>query len=159
MRVTDSESEGSSIAFLGGSYLWKDYTVRAEVRLEKTDSFSITTRYHDQNNYVSCVFSDHYVSLDQKINSGEVIDVRNSLETRMSSGQETPVGMSVSGDKASCFFNGKEVVSATIDPELSHGGVGFKVWDTTEKGSSLIVKNFKAEQIPAANFNQKSNEL
>ncbi len=147
LRLKDSELEGSSIAFLGGSYLWDNYSVKANIRVEKTDSLALTARYHDQNNNVSCVFSDHYISLVQNINSKEILDIRNSTETSLSSGREAEIGILVNGDEASCFLDGKAIVNGTIDSSLSHGGVGFKVWDTLEKGSALIIRNFKAEKI------------
>lgn len=147
MRLKDSESEGSSIAFLGGSYLWKDYIAKANVRVKGTDSLAITARYYDQYNNVSCVFSDHFVSLVQNMNSAEIMDVRNSVETMLSSGREVELGIVVNGDRASCLLDGKEIASETIDPNLSHGGVGFKVRDTLEAGSSLIIRNFRAEKI------------
>lgn len=151
MTLFDSELEGSSIAFLGGSYLWQNYSVKADVRVNKTDSFALTTRYHDQHNNVACIFSDQYVSLVQKLNSEEIFDIREAIKTNLANGKEVAVGMSVNGNKASCFLEGKEVINGDIDPDLYNGGVGFKVWDTLEKGSSLTVRNFKTEKISENN--------
>lgn len=140
-----SDNEDSSLTFLNGTYAWTDYTVSTNVRLLKGDAFALAARYINGNNYVSCDFSSGETSLSERVN-GKERDITEAMTNfQVIPDKDMPVGVSVVGNKASCYIEGKEVASGSISPELGHGGIGFKTWDRTINNSSLLVSNLKVK--------------
>lgn len=147
MEIRNSPSEDSALAFLNGSYLWKDYSTRAKIKINKNGKASLAVRYHDGNNYISCDYSAGSVAMTQKINKQLVFEEVVLLDTRLSQGEETSVGVSVRENKATCYLGEKEIISGEISEELKSGGIGFKIWDPVEKDSALFVEEVSVESI------------
>jgi peptidoglycan/xylan/chitin deacetylase (PgdA/CDA1 family) len=145
MTVGDSADEDSGLAFLDGSYLWKDYSANSEVHIARGNAFAISARYEDENNYVACDFADGHVALSQRVNGQDKPDIEILGNNNLSSGRIIRAGIFVSENQAGCYLDGKLMVSGTVDDELEHGGISFKVWNTGQKGSQIIINNLKVE--------------
>jgi peptidoglycan/xylan/chitin deacetylase (PgdA/CDA1 family) len=152
ITISDSQSEDSALTFLGGTYLWQDYYVQAKTRLFKGNAFALTARYYDENNFVSCDFSDDHVALAQRVKKADLLDTETLLETNLNSGREAIVGISVKQGMGSCFLDGKKVVTGPIDNSLKHGGISFKIWDPNpaQKGSALTIRDLRTSALPPA---------
>ncbi|OGI16902.1 MAG: hypothetical protein A2Z52_00860 [Candidatus Moranbacteria bacterium RBG_19FT_COMBO_42_6] len=153
MFISNSKEDDSGLAFLSGSYLWKDYFAQAKVSLLKGNAFAFNARYYDENNYVSCDFSDGFVSLTQRIKGKGLPDIEVLQQTGLTSGREAEVGIYVVKDQASCYLNGKPVVTGTIEKDLEHGGISFKIWDSERKGTMLQVKKIQVSENPQIGLN------
>ncbi|MDQ1283748.1 MAG: NodB y protein [Patescibacteria group bacterium] len=147
MTIGNTPADESGLAFLNGSYLWKDYKAAANIKLVKNGKVSLAARYHDGNNYMSCDYSNGSVSLTEKINKNLVSENVLLMDTGLSGGREAEVGVEVSGDKISCYLNGKEVVSGAVNENLSKGGISFKIWNPTERDSAVVVRELKVSPI------------
>lgn len=137
--------ENSSLTFLDGTALWKDYRSQADVELVTGNSFSVVARYNNGNNYASCDFSNSHISLTQRIQGNEIIISESDKVFPINGGQSMNVGVGVHGSQISCYLNGEEIVSGNLSPSLDHGGIGFKTWNANVNNSSLLVKKVKVE--------------
>ena len=143
LNISDSQFEDSGLAFLGGSYLWKDYWVKARANISKGTAFAIGARYYDENNYVACDFADGHVTLSQRVNGTDLPDIEIIGDNNISRGRDVESGIFISGKQAGCYLDGKLIVEGTIDDRLEHGGINFKIWNTGQKGSALSVKELE----------------
>ena len=150
LMIGDSQEEDSGLVFLSGSYPWKDYFVQVKVVLLKGNAFALSARYQDENNYVSCDFSDNHVSVTQRLAGKDMPDIEVPSPANLIIGKEAIVGIQVKGDQASCYINGQPVVNGPIDDKLDNGGISIKIWDTIERGSTLLVKSVKVGSDPAS---------
>lgn len=147
MTIGNSPNDESGLAFLNGSYLWKDYSVFAKMKLVGNGKASLAARYHDGNNYMSCDYSNSSVSLTEKINKLLVSENVVLTDTRLSGGREAQVGVEISGEKISCLLDGKAVVSGTVNENLSKGGISFKIWNPVERDNAVVVSQLKVAPI------------
>jgi len=140
-----TQDEDSSLTFLNGTALWKDYKMNAILRLMKGSSFAIVVRYNNENNYASCDFSDSHISLTQRIAGQESVVSESDNNFPINSQEDMNVSIEVRGGSAACFLNGNEITSGDISSNLNHGGIGFKTWNNKVFNSSLLVKKIDVE--------------
>ena len=145
--VGNSEWEDSAMTFLGGSYLWKNYEVQASASVIKGNNFSISTRFKDENNYASCEYSDTRAVLFQRSDGIEKPFIEKDLFTNIV-GRKTDVSMRAQNNWAGCYLDGNLIVSGNLDNNLDHGGLGFKVWDSTGKGVIIKLENLIIKKLP-----------
>ena len=153
MFISNSQEDDSGLAFLSGSYLWRDYFAQANVRFLKGNAFAFSGRYYDENNYFSCDFSDNFVSITQRVKGKDMPEIEAIQQTNLRSGREAEIGIYVKNNQASCFLDGKSVVSGVISAELEHGGISFKIWDSEQTGTMLQVKKIKVSDYPQVSLN------
>jgi len=135
-----AQTTGSS-GFLNGSYLWDNYTFLADIDWISGLSVSLLARYKDEINHVSCVFTETGVRIEERIqNQIRVIEKRDiDLATI---GHNRKRGVRVSDSMVQCLVNEKVVaVAYTVSDVLSHGGIGFKIWDSVEGSSNIQITN------------------
>jgi hypothetical protein len=144
--IGSDEVDDSALTFLGGSYLWDSYYARATARVVNGNSFSIGGRYRNENNHLSCNYYNNRVVLIQQVNGREFPEIETLVAANVGSGRSMDVGISTKGNEASCFLDGKPVVSETIDEGLKYGGISFKIWESSQKGVKLIVSNLVVEK-------------
>ncbi len=145
--ISDSETEDSGFTFLSGSHLWKDYSANAEITVSKGNQFAILARYRDGGNFIACDFSQDKIVLTQKINGKDRPDIIKNLRTGLDEKKEADIGIYADKDEAGCILNGKIIVKGEIDNNFETGGIGFKIWDTSQKGEALAIRNLKVEKI------------
>jgi len=152
MLTGPSNSEDSSLTFLEGSYLWKDYTFKSQVQLMKGKSFALLARYHNGDSYVSCDYGAQELFINEHKDGNDITlaDVPFSSQF-FAAGAEA--GISVKDQSISCLANGKTIGSAVLAPEFSFGGIGFKTWDNELHNSELLVKSVEADGVSAGDGN------
>lgn len=150
LKISANASTSGSVAFLDGSYLWQDYDFTAKVNPEPESVFSLLARYQENETYLSCNFSENRVTLQERINSRE----RKVAQWNLKNGQffepsqDINVGMQVVGNRARCLMNGQVILTSPgISSELSHGGIGFRVWNEELGKAELLIKEVKVEEI------------
>jgi hypothetical protein len=148
MTITGSQFEDSGLAFLIVSYPWKNYYTLASARITGGNAFAVSARYKDENNYATCEFSDSHVVLGQRVDGKDLPDIEVLLKNDLSNGREINVGIDVYNDKATCYLDGKSVVSGIIGADLKRGGISFKVWNTLQKNAFLKITNLKVNVAP-----------
>lgn len=137
-------------AFLDGSYLWQDYDFKVKANLVSGRTFSLLARYQENDFYLSCNFSQNRATLQERIDGQERIVAQwNRKEGNFwEQGKDTNIGMQVIGQRARCLVDGWVVLtSPRIGPELTHGGIGFKVWGQEPGTAELIIKNVVVDAI------------
>ncbi len=138
-----ANNEDSSLTFLNGTYNWTDYAIDTDIQLVRGDAFALAARYVNGNNYVSCDFSSGEASLSERVAGKERGISEVVTNSEIVPQKNISVGVSVVGNKASCYIEGREVVSGLISSDLAHGGVGFKTWDKNKNNSSLLVSSLR----------------
>ena len=138
-----SPSEDSGLTFLNGSYLWKDYTATTKLRTQKVDAFALIARYKDGGSFVSCDFSNNQVALGQRVSDHELETIEAPVAFQFDPEKDTEVGISVVQDRAGCILNGQTIISATINRNLDQGGIGYKIWNSTDMNSVLKISSLK----------------
>jgi len=148
MIIGDSANDDSGSEFLAGSYLWKNYSLEARIKVENGTAFTFASRYKNAKNYASCNFYPNRVVFTQELNNMDQPEIETMSETNIEKGIEIQAGMQVKDNYANCFLNGKKIVSGKIDPSLGNGGIAFKIWDTIEKGSRMTIKHLSVSKDP-----------
>lgn len=145
MRASDSQTGAAII--LDGSASWRDYEVTAQVESPQRTGVLVWTRFLNDDNNASCNFGKDFVHVEQ-ILDGE----KRVLKGIRGSGYipEGPFTVSarVEGRSVACSINGKVLVETEfLDPSLTRGGIGFKIWDAALGKSSIILHNLTVEEI------------
>lgn len=143
ITIGSTETEDSALTFLGGSYLWGNYYLQANVSVKDGNAFALGGRFKDGNNYIACGYYDNRIVLSQKVNGQEKPEIESLQQTNISSGKENQVGIYLNGENVSCFFNGTMAVSGQIDKNLQHGGVSFNIWNSLQKNVQLKITKLK----------------
>ena len=147
MTIGASTSTTGSAVFLDGTYLWKDYSLKSSVDLTSGQSFSLTARYKDSENYVSCLFSNKSIRIDQVVNGEEKV-LSELSGNFVFLGKNREVGIGIYGDTANCYLDDKIVIKGyNLDKALDHGGIEFKTWDPQVNNSELVVRSISVEGI------------
>jgi len=142
-----SASEDSSLTFLNGTYTWTNYEMNATARLIQGNAFAAVVRYTNGNNYASCDFSTGGVSLSQRVNGIETTLSESPESLQIIPNKDIAVKISVTGNNAVCYIEGREAASGFLSPILEHGGIGFKTWDNTINNSSLLISNLMVNPL------------
>lgn len=150
MLTGPTNSEDSSLTFLDGTYLWKDYTFKGKVKLVKGKSFAFLARYKDGDDYISCDYGAEEISINIHQNGEETrltdVPISSQIFTN-----EIEAGISVKDQNVSCLLNNSPVVSAQLSQNFSNGGIGLKTWDNELHNSEIIVKDVIVQDIVAVN--------
>jgi peptidoglycan/xylan/chitin deacetylase (PgdA/CDA1 family) len=150
MLTGPTNSEDSSLTFLDGAYLWKDYTFLGRVQLMRGKSFAFLGRYKNGDNYISCDYGAEYISINEHIN-GEETRIAEIAISSNAYANEAEAGVSVNGQNISCYFAGKPILTAVADNSFDHGGIGLKTWDNEVHNSELLVKSINVNNITFTN--------
>jgi peptidoglycan/xylan/chitin deacetylase (PgdA/CDA1 family) len=143
LQVVAGDTTTGSIAFLDGTHDWDDYFFTVSASQQAGEYTSLVSRFQDNENYVSCWFSDGEVKIVEKLNdqSRNLVKVRHTLRK---TSNESQLGMSVQGEVVRCF-DGAEVVaqSGDLNPRLSSGGIAISVWDEQVNNAAVIVRSLR----------------
>ncbi len=148
LAISPTKTEDSALTFLGGSYLWEDYLFEADVRIKNGNAFTLNGRYKDGNNYISCNYYTNRIVLQQRVAGANSEEIEDSLPTNLSSSKKIRVGISIIDNTASCFLNGKKIITGEINTKSNHGGISFDVWSSIpNKKAFLFVNDLKVSKI------------
>jgi len=151
LRIGADQDTTGSVAVLDGTRGWKDYDMRAHISSVKGSNFYLWVRVADSENYAACNFGRDLAHVEQTVNGerrvirGNVSVLRPySSEEGFSGTQDIEARAVVNGRTLECYYNGQLVVKSDfLDPSLSSGGAGFKVWDEKLGESDLMIDKFE----------------
>ena len=144
--LSSRASTTGSSAFLGGTYLWRDYVFKSKIDLVKGQTFFLLARYTNDKNYVWCSFSPTHIKIGRMINGSSrvLVERKGNFE---SIGKDREFGIGVYDDAVNCYLDDKIAVKLYdgLHKNLRQGGIGFKTWDPQANNSELVVKNVSVE--------------
>jgi peptidoglycan/xylan/chitin deacetylase (PgdA/CDA1 family) len=146
MLTGPTDSEDSSLTFLNGTYLWRNYTFESEVQLIKGRAFALLARYQDGNDYASCDFGENELSINEHRDGVDYTLAQIPFSSQIFFSQ-AKTGISVNDQDIACLVGGKSVLNATLNSKLSQGGIGFKTWDNQLFNSELLVKKVNVNNL------------
>lgn len=147
LKISSSETTTGASVFLDGSYFWGDYVFNTTIDWIKGSHISLAARFKDENDYVTCAFSDDNIRIEQKIagKTRNIVDKKNTYDIPK---ENLRLGVSVVGDTVRCYVNGNEMAYAYyLSPILGNGGIGIKTWDKELGNSEIKVKNVSVSEI------------
>lgn len=134
-----------SLALLRGGKAWTDYEVTATVTWGTTRVFALIARMSDENNYVSCSFSNQSDTI-------QMYDVQNGVSTLVTqsdklhysdyTGGNGHPGATVQGNTLSCSIDGKQILQKVIADIPARGTVGMEAWDQDDTLTAHEVTSF-----------------
>ncbi|MDO8572395.1 MAG: polysaccharide deacetylase family protein [bacterium] len=146
MILGSNSSTGSSV-FLDGSYLWKNYIFKSNIRLLKGKSFSLLSRYKDSDNHVSCQFTPEYIRIEYAKEGNKTL-VQEKKGKFVFIGRNREVGMGVNDNVVDCYIDGEVALKSDGVIKIpNHGGVGFETWDPEVNNSDIVIKEISVEEI------------
>ncbi|OGY64850.1 MAG: hypothetical protein A3A04_01925 [Candidatus Harrisonbacteria bacterium RIFCSPLOWO2_01_FULL_40_28] len=147
---TGNEETGAA-AILDGSFLWRDYVLRARVSSPRENGIYVWARFKDEHNWAGCNFGKNFVHVERAIQGEKRVikGIRDNIEYPVG---DFEVAMKAYGRNVECILNGEVIVrSSFLEEELSNGGIGFKTWDERENNSEVIIKEVHVEEIKSEN--------
>jgi hypothetical protein len=141
------DTTGAS-SYLGGTYLWTDFTLTLQARLLRGESFSILARVDRQKNSVYCSFGKNGVSYNETADGKDIEGPGWYTDLSLLGGLEVQAGISVQGHRVRCLFNGAvRVDTAFIQHTADHGMVGLSVWGPQKGASAVEVTSLTVMEI------------
>ncbi|MDP3735654.1 MAG: polysaccharide deacetylase family protein [bacterium] len=150
LKMVNSPGETGSAALLDGTGHWGDYEFRALVASEPRTGVLLWARFKDKDNNAACNFGNGFAHVEETLEG----------ERRVIKGERRPsflipegtfsVGIRVEGRVVSCSMNDEVLVASEfLEPELSQGGIGIKIWDPEVDKSELVVDSVSVTPIRA----------
>lgn len=138
-------------AFLPNTVSWKNYKFSTNVYIGQA-SFSLISRYVDENNFIGCTFSGKYIEIIQKLNGKtEVVAFTIMQDYPYSNFFNTDINLSmrVDGKSVGCSLLGSSdnIAFNNIDDKLSTGGIGVQIWNNAVGIANAKIKSVLVEQI------------
>lgn len=148
LLIGDNDGEKSgNLTVLLGTKSWQNYAFKADFILDQGNSLSQVVRYQDEENYISCNFSDAGVSIIEKDNGNDITLAEQPSEiSNISRNSDNQIETDITGNQVSCFLNGGKAVEAQISQKNANGGVGFYIWDDLPETTTIRIK--KIETLP-----------
>jgi len=114
------------MAYLDGSYLWKDYFYGIRLKNSEAKTVMLLSRYKSSVDYTACSFSPGAVRIINFNDSDKTLIKDAKLLENETLTNGTILSMSVEDSNVSCYINGRRAINSEV-PEMSpHGGVGVK---------------------------------
>jgi len=126
--VISAETGKTALAYIDGSYLWKDYVFSATSRNDLNIESSLVVRFKDSFNYAVCNFTNERVFIELVSNNRHsIIAQRNftGLENSPLYGSSV-FGAKAFGDSIECLLNGNAVLDVNSAGLPPNGGAGIK---------------------------------
>lgn len=137
-------------AFLKAAEDWTNYKVDASVTFLMGNTFSLHARVLNEQNYLTCDFSDSQVQIEQKINGESTVIIKKKL-IKPFDPANTKFSLSVKSQDISCKINDEEVLKTTktkkLNPSIVKGTIGFSTWDPQKGNSAILVNNLTVSEL------------
>ncbi len=135
-----STTNGAEAA-LNGAQLWKDYSFTANVDWIAGTDVSLVARRQDGATFLACDFSDAQATLERHVQDAQT-NIATAPYAFSGSKSDATFRMDVKGATASCYANGKLVVSGkATEPVFRTGGIALRVWNQEAGIANMRVKS------------------
>lgn len=147
MLLETDNTEGGSV-FLDGTYNWKNYHTQVNAIWGSGNSFSILSRYKDNNTFISCTISNNYVTINESVD-GKIQEIaKGNYGTSLSVGKPFFLAMNVDGEAVSCSEKETLLVKANLPKtQLVTGGIGFKNWGEKNGQSNIRILQLTVDAL------------
>ncbi len=145
LRPSGNASAG---IYLDGSSFWDDYEVVTDVEGFKGTSLSLVFNFVDKHNFDVCEFTPTRIRIERLRNSEHSILYERRINIPLNGGAAFEVGYINKDDNVTCFFDGSELATLNLAPQVTadKGGVGFIIWDS-EGQTELLVSEISARDL------------
>ncbi len=149
--LSETGSQGSMAVYTdGGSFT--DYRATARLKWGTTESFGLVARFVDENNYVSCNYSELYSMVSMfAVRNGESTQLGDTPELARTSFYDRDIlrenSIEVVGNKVSCFMDGERVLSITVPGISPRGTTGISTWTRYSDALPHVIKSFTVTEI------------
>jgi len=144
MLVEPNLDATSYFGYLDGTYDWTDYRIDATVDWQRGRVFSLVSRLKNALEYLSCDYGAGAVQIRHVSRAHP--DGSELLATKPSdaeAGAPRSLSMTVGNGTVSCLYDGKVIVRAPIQENVSeNGGVAVKIWDPVNGEGKAVVTSF-----------------
>jgi len=145
LKLRSISSTNSGALFFDKNYDWKNYSFSSKQIVNGSD-FSLIARSIDGGNYVSCRFQQDRISIE--VNEDGVIyeKVTTNPDFSFDLSVEQNVELRIMDQQIECLVDNEIIVFYDkINDKLSHGSVGYKVWNDNGP-AELIVTEMKLQK-------------
>ncbi|HLP86836.1 MAG TPA: polysaccharide deacetylase family protein [Candidatus Paceibacterota bacterium] len=142
--TTTLEKSGSG-AFLDGTYGWTNYNFQTKIKGDAVDSVTVYSRYKDEEDNLSCTFTNAYIKISEKINGISSVLKQIEYHNKIAFNNNT-LGMSVDDKMISCYQNGKELIQMNHSNKIKNGGIGLSIWDSVLKERSITFSEMSVQE-------------
>lgn len=143
--TTNNEKSGSG-AFLDGTRYWENYNYQTTVNGDIVTSVTLYSRYQDEDNNLSCTFTNSYIKISEKIDGKNSILAEIDNENTMIF-KDTVFGVSVNNDIVVCSLGEKELLGANHHKKIKNGGIGLSIWDPVFQERRVVFSDITAKEI------------
>lgn len=138
MVLTNHGGTNGLMAYLDGSYSWKDYRYRMTVHDNEAQRIFLLGRFHDAENYAACAYNGRSVILysvrDRVRETISHVRLKGPIVT-----SGTMLGMSITDNVVACYVGDEVVVEGKLRQIPANGGVGVRIEELHEPGSEVIL--------------------
>ncbi len=147
MRALPDET-GAGVV-LDGSRDWKNYRVTATVSSPAQTGVFLWARFTGNNDNAGCNFGNGFLHAEQIVDGARrVVKGTRSPAIAIPSGRFT-IEARIKGRTLTCILNGTHTITTEfLDPSLSEGGIGIKIWDRKPETASVTVHALSVEPLP-----------
>lgn len=150
LNITPPQDQSGGAIILDGSQSWTNYQATAEVTSPNQTGIFLWTRFKNDNTNAGCNFGTNFVHIEETINGNKKVLKGVELPHVIPKGLFS-ITARVDGRTLICSINGVQLVSTEfLDPSLTQGGVGIKIWDETLGKSAVNITQFSATPIKSS---------
>jgi len=143
IALRNEAGNSGSMAYLDGSYLWKDYSFSAHIQEAGARKIMLTARFQDSENYAACRFENGSVS---------IINVREKIKKVVYEKKyfyqlkdDMTLSINVFGTDVSCFIDGERVIEGSVLHIPLNGGIAVRTEEFLE-GKQLLFDNIQVNE-------------
>jgi hypothetical protein len=109
------------------------------------EAITLYARYQDDDNNLSCTFTNAYVKISQKLNG--VTTVLSQTTYKDGNSFKTPFGIALN-DKAVICSKGDTLVIGSLHPNaIKNGGIALSIWDAVLKDRTVSFSAIRADEV------------
>ncbi len=151
LKLAARPNSAGASTIIDGTATWRDYSVTADVYSPNHTGILLWTRFRNDDNNAACNFGTTFVHAEEMRNG-----VKHVLKGIQFPDESIPLGpftvtATVEGRTLICSINGAEILRTEfLDPALTTGGIGVKIWDAELGKSSIIIEQLNVEPIKSS---------
>lgn len=135
----------SMMAYLDGSYLWRNYKYSIQVKNHGASTVILLARFKSSVNYMGCIYGKGMVRILQVKNNVAAIINEQKIENQTEVPINTPLAVKVQGQDITCLQNNLPIITSNVPDMPQYGGVGvraegFEKFDKTFKFANIQVE-------------------
>ena len=144
--LTSTLIKSGSGAFLDGTQNWTNYQYQTTVNGDTMGAITLYSRYQDEDNNISCTFTNSYVKISEKVN-GTISLLKEVKYQNAMVFKDTIFGVSINNDTILCSLGEKVVLGSNHKNKIKYGGIGFNIWDSDLKERSVVFSDVSAKAV------------